>query len=151
MELASDSVILVFNPHVLAKSRHCLGGVGNGRGEHRAKRHEPARRSLVETTGTREQRRLAEIAGEHHGTIDCDRRSAERSGDRLLHQSLAQPDAQLRGDQLGDVARLVGARKFKERGKQRRPLTRNTRPGDPPKCEAELVDRDPRRLPALDT
>src|ERR1019366_10801695 len=62
VELASDTVILVFNPDVLAESCHRLFRARDRRREHRPQGHEPARRRRIETARTREQGGLTEVS-----------------------------------------------------------------------------------------
>ena len=115
VELAPDAVILVFNPHVLAEACDRLGGVGDRRREHGSQRHEPVRGRLRQTARAGEEGCLAGVAGEHHRSAHRRLIDAEGGGDRFLHQPFAQPDAQLGGDELGDVPGLVRGRALEER------------------------------------
>ena len=51
----------------------------------------------------RELQRPADIAQQHVGALHLRQRLVVGFGDRLLHQALLQPDAQLAGNDLQDV------------------------------------------------
>jgi len=80
MELAPDSVILVLNPDVLAEALDGFGRAGDGRCEHRAQGHEPARGRVAQTARPGEERRLVV-------DIRCARWGAYQVGDVSLRAS----------------------------------------------------------------
>ena len=151
VQLTPDSVIFVFNPHVFAEPRHRFRRVGDRGREHGSKRHEPARSRVVETSGAGQACGRAEVSGEHHGAAHGRGLRSEGDGDGLLDQSFAQADAQLGGDQLGDIASLVRARAAEERAEQRGTLPRDARAGDLGERLIEIVDRDRRGLASRET
>jgi hypothetical protein len=69
---------------------------------------EQGQRCALEPPLAREDRGLADVAGEHPGALHLVQRAVERLRERGLDQALAQPDAKLAGDHADDAAR--GAR-----------------------------------------
>ena len=119
VELGADAVVLVLDPDHRPEARDDLGRVLGRRGEHELDRVEQAQARLVQAALFGADRRLAHVAGEHSGQLDLGRGPLERFGDGRLQQPLAQPDAQLPGQDLDDVLGGEGSRSAEQRAEER--------------------------------
>ena len=103
MELGADAVVLVLDPDGRSQARDDLGRVLGRRCEHESDGVAQPQARLLETPFFGEDRRLADVAGEHAGPLHRRLRSFEGPGDGRLQQPLAQPDPQLSGEDLDHV------------------------------------------------
>ena len=93
VQLASDSVVFVFNPDLLPHACDRLLRVSDRGREHEPQRHEPLRPSVCQRSMHGETRHLAHVAHEHHRAAHRGRLRTERHAHRLLDQALAEPNA----------------------------------------------------------
>jgi hypothetical protein len=108
VQLGADTVVLVLDPGLVTDAPHHLGGVRHRRGQHEADGAAKVQRGGPQRPGARQHGRLAGLAHQHVGATHVVQRSVESSRDRLLQQSLAQPDAQLPRGHAADESRLLG-------------------------------------------
>ena len=79
-----------------------LGRVLGRRREHELERVEQRHRRVAQAVVAGEQRRPADVAGQHPGPLDGVERAVERLRDRRLDEALAKADPQLAGEHLDD-------------------------------------------------
>src|SRR5260370_40766169 len=101
VKLAADAVVLLLRPHLLCA--HPLEGLG-GR-FYRARQHEAnglehGHLARLHEAALDAHRGLADVAGDEVDTLDLRHRLPERLGDGGLHETFAQADAHLAGDDL---------------------------------------------------
>ena len=114
MDLRPDPVVLVLHDVRRRESLPDFVELQHGRREHHADRREVREGRLGERVVARAKRCLPDVAGEHVGATDPVAVAPERARDRLLQETLAQPDPGLAGDDLHDVAGLAGVRPRQE-------------------------------------
>ena len=103
VELGADAVVLVLDPDQRPQARQDLGRILGRGGEHELDGVAQPQARLVQAPLFGEDRRLANVPGEHPRQLHLGRRSLERFGDGRLQQPLAQSDAQLAGEDLDHV------------------------------------------------
>jgi hypothetical protein len=145
VQLRTDAVVLVLDPDGRRQARERLGLVDDGRGEHDLERMEEREPGALERVLARHLRGRAEVAGQHAGPLDRGELAAERARDPGLEVALAQPDAELAGEDRGDVATRDGVAALED-GAQDGLLRRSTTGGgDRLEGAGDLGERQRRR------
>ena len=120
MQLAANAVVLVLDPSLLPHSPDDLCGIRDRGGEHEADGASEMQCGLPQPILARQRGRLSWFGDEHQGSPNVGDWAVERRRDRFLEQTLAQPDAQLPGRDLAQVARFGRRRAQQELGHQGR-------------------------------
>ena len=107
VDLRADAVVFVVRERARAEHRDDLVGILLRLREHEGERMEERHLRRVERVALREQRRRADVAGEHVGAADRVERTAERLRDRRLDEPSCSPMRNSRSEDLHDVAHAL--------------------------------------------
>src|SRR5205085_6616900 len=106
VQLAANAVVFVLDPGLFANAPYYLRGVRDRGGQHEADGTSDPQSRICEAVIASQGRRLARLGHEHDRPSDLCHGSLEGGRNRLLEQPFPQPDAQLAGCDLAQVARL---------------------------------------------
>src|ERR1051326_7750399 len=142
VDLRADPVVLVVGERAGAEHRHDLRGILLRLREHERERMEQRHLRGVERVALRQQRRRADVAGEHVRAADGVERAAERLRDRRLEQPFDEADAQLAQEDLHREADALRVELAQELDEDLLLLDRARRRGQALERLAELGERD---------